>query len=62
MFNYNLKTRKINNPVGYFITLAKTTAKEKAYRTDRWSDFAWLQQNAALQKMDVDVLAKQMRL
>ncbi len=38
----------------------KTAAKEKAYRIDRWSDFAWLQQNAALQKMEMEVLAKQM--
>jgi hypothetical protein len=35
-------------------------AKEKAYHMDRWSDFAWLQQNAALQKMEVEALAKQM--
>jgi hypothetical protein len=84
VFNYNLKTRTVNNPAGYFITLAKSAAedgltvppeaivrqpptpekiaaaKEKAYHMDRWSDFAWLQQNAALQKMEVEALAKQM--
>ena len=35
-------------------------AKEKALRLERWSDFAWLQQNAALQKMPMATLAKQM--
>ncbi len=84
IFDYNFKTRKINNPAGYFITLAQTAiqegltvppeamvnqpptpetiaaAKEKAYRTERWSDFAWLQQNAELQNMAVDALAKRM--
>ena len=84
VFNYNLKTRRINNPAGYFITLAKTTAedgltvppeaivnqpltpeqqaaaKEKANHAERWGDFAWLQQSADLQQMDIETLAKQM--
>ena len=84
VFNYNLKTRTVNNPAGYFITLAKTTAedgltvppeaivrqpltpkqqavaKEKANHAERWGDFAWLQQSADLQKMDIETLAKQM--
>jgi hypothetical protein len=84
VFNYNLKTRTVNNPAGYFITLAKTTAeegltippeaivkapptaasiaaaKEKSHRMDRWSDFTWLQQNAALQNTDIAALATQM--
>jgi hypothetical protein len=84
VFNYNLKMRTINNPAGYFITLAQTTlnegltvppgaivkqprtpaqiaaTKEKADQIERWSDFAWLQQNAALQNKAVDELAKQM--
>jgi hypothetical protein len=84
VFNYNLKTRIVNNPAGYFITLAKTTAedgltvppeaivhqpltpkqqavaKEKANHAERWGDFAWLQQSAELQKMDIETLGKQM--
>ncbi len=84
VFNYNLKTRTVNNPASYFIALAKTTAeggltvppeaivrqlltpeqqaveKEKANHAERWGDFAWLQQSADLQKMDIETLAKQM--
>jgi hypothetical protein len=84
VFNYNRKTRTINSPAGYFITLAKSAieggltvppeaivkqpptpetiaaAKEKAQHLERWSDFAWLKQNAALQKMPMATLAKQM--
>jgi hypothetical protein len=84
VFNYNRKTRTINSPAGYFITLAKSAieggltvppeaivkqpptpetiaaAKEKEQRLERWSDFAWLKQNAALQKMPMETLAKQM--
>ncbi len=84
VFNYNLKTRTVNNPASYFIALAKTTAeggltvpseaivrqpltpeqqaveKEKANHAERWGDFAWLQQSANLQKMDIETLAKQM--
>jgi hypothetical protein len=84
VFNYNLKTRIVNNPAGYFITLAKSAAddgltvppeaivkkpptpeqkieaEEKALRFDTWSDFTWLQQNAELQKVSMQTLAKQM--
>jgi len=84
VFNYNMKTRTINHPVGYFITLAKTAAdggltvppeaivkkpltteqkavaKAKTDRLERWSDFAWLKKNAALQGMTMAALAKQM--
>jgi len=84
VFNYNRKIRKINNPAGYFITLAKTAAaegltvppeaipkqpptaeqqaavKEKEYRIGCWSDFVWLQQNAELQGIAMQELARQM--
>jgi len=84
VFNYNRKTRTINSPAGYFITLAKSAidggltvppeaiikqpptpetiaaAKEKEQHLEKWSDFAWLKQNAELQKMPMATLAKQM--
>lgn len=84
VFYYNLKTRTVNNPAGYFITLAKSTAeggltvppeaivkqpptpkqkaatKEREDRVDKWSDFTWLQQNAALQDVEIKTLAKKM--
>ncbi len=84
VFNYNRKTRTVNSPAGYFITLAKSAidggltvppgaivkqpptpkqiaaAEEQAQRIDKWSDFTWLQQNAALQKIPMKTLAKQM--
>ncbi len=84
VFNYNRKTRTINSPAGYFITLAKSAidggltvppeaivkqpptpetiaaAKAKEQHLERWSDFAWLKQNAELQKMPMATLAKQM--
>lgn len=38
----------------------QAAAKEKEYRIDCWSDFTWLQQNAALQGIAMQELAKQM--
>jgi hypothetical protein len=38
----------------------KAATKEREDRVDKWSDFTWLQQNSALQGVEMKHLAKQM--